>query len=214
VAVSETLQARQAALLLHGLPASVRTQVLSRLSAAESSRLKPLLDELAALGIPKTKGSLVESLGSALRAPATVVERAERLHPDEVLRGLENCAPATVAVLLRAAEWPWKSEVVSRMSHTLREKVMAGGDAQRVLLSPAVLRVLCECLCRDAAGPAVRRQPFGESLGARVESVRVDVNRLGTSPWPAGKRRNGAGAGSGIALGVGAFLRGLFGWNH
>ena len=214
MAVSETLQARQAALLLHGLPASVRKQVLSRLPAAESSRLKPLLDELAALGIPQTTAAMVESLRSSPRAVGTVVERAERLYPDEVLRALEHCAPATVAVLLRAAEWPWKGEVVNRMSHTLREKVLAEADAQRAPLAPAVLRVLCECLCRAATEPAVHRQPFGESPGTRFESIRVDVSRLGASPWPAGGRRHGLGSGSGIALGVGEFLRGLFGWTR
>jgi hypothetical protein len=216
VAASESLHARQAALFLHGLPCSVREQVLVRLPASESSRLQPLLNELAALGIPKSQAAAIERLGAALPQPRTAVERAERLQPEQVLRSIESCTASTVALLLRGAQWPWKDEVIHRMSDALRSQVLQGSNAEYARPAPAVLRVLCECLCRDAAAPAVAHpRPFGESPASGLESIRADFHQLGTRPWPVpGTWRNGAGVEMGAAAGIGKRLRRLFRWNR
>ena len=147
MAAPETLRARQAALLLHGLPAAVRQQVLARLSAPEALRLRPLLDELSALGIPTTRVASIEE-------PRSAVERAKQLRPEAVLQALRHRPPETVALLLRAVDWPWKREVINGMPDALRREVVnrANGD---VATAPAVLRILSECLCRDAVAPPI-----------------------------------------------------------
>ena len=214
MAVSETIQARRAALLLHGSSDSLREQVLARLPVADSSRLKPLLAELAALGIPRSEASMARSLVSVpARAPATVVERAEQLHPEAVLQALENCTLATASLLLRAAEWPWKGAILNRMSPALRTKVLDEGKAEHAPLGSAVVQVLCECLCREVTKSSARNRTFGEPMGIRLESIRVDLEQLGSGPRPAAVRWR-TGVGLEASRGVGAHLRRLVGWTR
>ena len=213
MAAPDSMRTRRAALLLHSLSPSVRGRVLARLPVAEASVLTPLLTELTALGIPKSQASVVEGLGDrAVREPTSAVERAERLQPEEVLRGVENCAPATVALLLRSAEWPWKREVISMLSDRLRAKVLQENNVQHAPPAAGVVRVLCECLCRDAVAPVVRHQSFGEESATRLESIRADINGFGTGAWPSARKREAR-----IDLrvgteGVGAWLGRLAGW--
>jgi len=150
MAAPETLQARRAALLLHGLPDAARRQVLARLDMAEQDRLRPLLQELAELGIPAAADLPPIEVGPA--APA--LDRAAGLRADAVAQALQSCAPATVARLLRAAAWPWKDAVLAQGAASRRDAIVARMHDDTPALAPAVLACLCERLCAEAARQA------------------------------------------------------------
>lgn len=152
----ETLHARQAALLLHSLPADARARVLARLSAGEAARLQPLLKELAELGVSPSLGrKLQEITSSSATAPAlrdaSACQRAESLSGADVARALQACAPVTVAALLRISEWPWKQEVLDRSSEVRRADVQRQMHDDAPALSPAVAEALCERLCHEVS---------------------------------------------------------------
>src|SRR5262245_26717617 len=106
---SETMQARQAALLLHGLPLPTREQVLAKLDAHEAARLKPLLAELLGLGVAPEMGRQLQSVATPRPAAPTSVEQ---LNAYDVAHCLQECSPATAAQLLRMRDWPWKAQVL------------------------------------------------------------------------------------------------------
>ena len=152
--VAESWRARQAALLLHGLTPALREKVLAKLSGAESSLLRPLLDELAALGMPGPPATLVDELEDPSRQAAkTALERARALQADDVLRAFDGCTPQTVALLLRSADWPWEDEIIHRLPEPFRTRVLreSAAASARPPAAPGVLEVLCKCLCTGAA---------------------------------------------------------------
>ncbi len=186
MAAPESMQARQAALLLHGLPTAARRQVIARLDLTERAKLSPLLAELAELGLSQSLG---QQLQLQLAMPAqpheptpaaralTVQEQAERLTADDVLRGLQPCAPATVAHLLHASAWPWKADVLAAMPQPLRGHVIEGLRKDSAPLAPAVLAFLCERLCHQAAlMPAASAPRLNHAPPARAGLK----NRLGS----------------------------------
>jgi hypothetical protein len=66
---------------------------------------------------------------------------------DEVLEHMKACSPATLAELLRAREWPWKQQVLNRMTEPRRAKVLEQlRRSESPVLAPAVLIALCERL--------------------------------------------------------------------
>ncbi len=158
MAEPESTPARRAALLLHGLPAATQQQVLAKLDLAERSRLRPLLGELAELGLPPSLGRSLQHLESApapaepmLDVPAlSAQERVERLSADDVARCLQLCAPVTAAQLLRASAWPWQADVLARVPPALRAQVLAFMRGPSPVLAPQVLASLCEQLHRHA----------------------------------------------------------------
>ena len=151
----ETLEARQAALLLHGLPAVARREVLARLDAAEHARLQQLLNELVELGVPASASTLPIDAS----APSAQ-DRAAGLSADVVTRRLQSCAVATVALLLQARAWPWKAAVLDQMPSARRTEIIECLRSAPPPLAPAVLAYLCERLCAKAAhAPAVSLQP-------------------------------------------------------
>ncbi len=156
MAPSESASVRKAALVLHGLPAVVRTQVLARLEPAQTTRLGPLLEQLDTLRIPRALGAELQELAAAAPAGADSpgpAERAERLPPQLVERCLRSCAPVTVAWLLCARDWPWRGAVLERLSGTRRVEVNQHLRREWPPLAPAVLASLCERLCEEAACP-------------------------------------------------------------
>jgi hypothetical protein len=153
MAAPETLRARQAALLLHGMPVEARDRVLSRLSPPEAARLQPLLRELAGVGASRPPPTAPPA------ADASARERAASLSGALVARAVSVCAPVTVAALLRIAEWPWRDELLARCPELRRAEVkqhLRGGAAS---LPPAVAEGLCERLCQAAAGLEADRVP-------------------------------------------------------
>lgn len=172
MAAPETMRARQAALLVHGLPRAARQRVLAKLQTADVGRLQPLLDELAALGVSQALGENLRPLVDAApaRPPsselsmATAQERAERLHFEGVLQCLQSCAPVTVAKLLRSWEWPWTKQVLDAMPEIRRAEVLQHLRRDSPKLAPAVLASLCERLCAQVAQTGASRSP-AETLG-------------------------------------------------
>ena len=164
MAAPETLHARKAALLLHSLPALARRQVISKLDAAQATRLQPLLDELNELGISCTLGHQLDNLASSsadeANGPLSAQQQAMLLTAEDVARCLDACAPTTVAQLLRAAEWPWKEQVLDRMRDTRRTKILDNLRRDLPPLSPMVLHALCERLCSDALVAPVQPRLF------------------------------------------------------
>jgi hypothetical protein len=161
MAVHETLQARQAALLLHGLTADARARVLSHLTAAEAARLRPLLDELAQLGVPSSLSHEVQEKAAA-RATASLPEgtsarqRAKSLYGADVLQALSACVPVTVAAILQIEEWPWKQQVLDLFPDLRRAEIKHHLRSDAPALPPAVAEALCERLCEEAAGLELR----------------------------------------------------------
>jgi len=178
VAAAETLQARRAALLLHGLSPPQRRLVMAKLGAAETSRLEPMLGELARLGIPRELALGAESLAAPARAsdvPAkesaprelSTVERAAQLDAASVLRALETCAPDTIGHFLRSYAWPWKAQVLELLPEPRHTRALDNAQAQLPPLAPAALTFLCARLCLEAERPAV--------LPQIVAGIRADV---------------------------------------
>lgn len=168
MAALESESARRAALLLHGLPSSSRRQVLNGLAPAEQARLKPLLTELAEIGVP---GSLGQSLCTESRPVArggrAPIEELNAWPADAVLERLEGCASGMLAELLRAREWAWTKKVLASLPEWRRRQVMAAMQAETTPLKPAVIDIVCRRLLRkDRAVPQLSTE-VGRSRLAR-----------------------------------------------
>jgi hypothetical protein len=155
----ETAQARQAALMVYGLPPAAGRQVLARLAPAEQRRLRPLLEELAAMGLESASsvalaghlsGSGQPDHGATEQKGHTAQVRAAALAPDVVERCLQACSPAMVAVLLRSATWPWRDRVLDLMPQPRRAAVREAMQCSTVTPASAVLAMWCERLCEQA----------------------------------------------------------------
>jgi hypothetical protein len=209
VGALETMRTRQAALLLHGMEPMEQQKVLAKLDVAESSRLIPLLAELAELGLPPARAQEVHRLvmGTVPERTADVgsqtpLERAGRLSAEEVVLALESCAPATAAQLLRASEWAWKASVLGRMSEAQRVEMLERMRKDSLPLAPAALRALCERLCTQAVQSRARGRFARELLPSSFEGLRAETGRFGKSAWPA------------ESGGIGARLRRLIRWTR
>jgi len=176
---ADSLRARQAALLVHALPAHVRRQVMARLGAAESSQLQPLLLELAQLGVSPELGEKLQRLASsqgsgADAGPPGVAQSVERLSADHVSARLAACASTTVAQLLRVQDWSWKAQVLNAMADGRRAEVLNCMRSEAPPLGPAALQVLCERLCIEPAHVPAQVPP--SRRGARG-ALRVRIRR-------------------------------------
>lgn len=158
MATTESVNARRAALLLHGMPSAVRTQIISRLGHEESARLTPLLNELRELGVTSEVGRHLQAQLD-LTAPSTasdVLEQTDCLDAAAVARCLKSHADAVVAELLRAREWSWKPAVLERIQGSRRFAVLQAMQ-DTVRPAPAVLQSLCRQLCAAVAALPVSR---------------------------------------------------------
>jgi hypothetical protein len=155
VAARETAQARQAALLVHGLPPSAQRRILTKLDAAHTARLRPLLAELVRLGVPQALGQQLQqgiAVPPASIAPGTAPrERVRSMVAADIVHGLKPCAAVTVAHLLRAEEWPWKQQALACIPEPRRTEVLRHLHQASASLAPAVLTALCERLCKEVA---------------------------------------------------------------
>ncbi|MEE8058567.1 MAG: hypothetical protein V3T17_12130 [Pseudomonadales bacterium] len=108
-----------AALHLHGLCDDDRHWVLSQLSAEHTHVLKPLLNELVELGIPRESTVLAEIHGAeGLPIPrpscpsVDTLLYATTLHLATVL---SNEADEIIAAVLLCHDWPWRENVMNEM---------------------------------------------------------------------------------------------------
>lgn len=154
-----TTQAREAALLVHSLPPAARGQVLQRLDAAERARLEPWLAELASLGIPRLPAERLDAL-RVPAAPRDDVGRLQDLPAPRLLALLHDAGPATLALLLRTADWPWKADLLAGLDAARRERTLALCAAQA---DDAVPRAVAEALCRRVLA---RHARMDEDAGA------------------------------------------------
>jgi hypothetical protein len=164
MAAPESEPARRAALLLHGLPAASRAQVLQGLAPAEQARLKPLLTELTAIGVPASLGkSLFGESRPVPRGRHTPMEELDALAAAAVIARLEGCASGMLAELLRSRDWSWKPEVLAALPEWRRRAVLTAMHAQTAPLKPAVIDIVGRRLLRiDSPDlPATRAAPRG-----------------------------------------------------
>jgi hypothetical protein len=162
----ETVNARQAALLLHGLEPATRKAVLARLGPAETAAVMPLLDELVELGVPMALGERLHANiavsatnAEAAKSKLTAKERVARMRPDELAWCLQQCAVITVAVLIHATEWPWRDAALDRMPESRRCALATVVRGKVPRLTAAALEALCECLCARVILMPAREPP-------------------------------------------------------
>jgi hypothetical protein len=168
MAAREASRARQAALLLHGMPVEARERVLSRLAPPEAARLQPLLRELAQLGASRSAVTTPRSAAASAR------ERAASLSGALVVQAVSECAPVTVAALLGIADWPWKDELLARCPELRRAEVKQHLRGGAPALPPAAAEALCERLCQafdsleqDRMQVPAEREPGADSRRLR-----------------------------------------------
>lgn len=137
-------RAREAALLMHSLPPTARRQVLQRLDAGERRRVEPLLAELASLGIPRLPAGQLDALRLP-DAPRDEMAAVQALPARELLAVLRDAGPATLALLLRVADWPWKADLLAGLDERRRERTLALCAAQGDATVP---RAVADALCR------------------------------------------------------------------
>ncbi len=146
---------RQAALLVHGLGDAEKQRVMARLSAGELAQLRPMLAELVALGVSASLGRAMSSAEETSLPPVSalpVLEQVERLEARTVARCFQSCAPATIARLLEAGQWPWRSAVIEAMPAGQRAEVGALLLDESSAFAPVMLQTLCERLLSEVAG--------------------------------------------------------------
>jgi hypothetical protein len=147
-----TTQAREAALLVHSLPPAARRQVLQRLDTAERARIEPWLAELASLGIPRLPAERLDALRLP-DAPRDDVARLRDMTAVQLLALLHDAGPATLALLLRVADWPWKADLLAGLDAPRRERTLALCAAQA---DGAVPRAAADALCRRVLAQRAR----------------------------------------------------------
>lgn len=141
-------RAREAALLVHGLPEAARAEVLQALTENERATVLPLLQELQSLGIPALPYGEHDDIIAA--RPADLIERVAALDAAAAARALSRCAPATAAHLWGAEEWPWREAVLDLLDARYCDAVRRRQGAGSPPLAPRTTSVLLSRLLAEA----------------------------------------------------------------
>lgn len=205
---------RQAALLLHAMPAPDRTWLVAQLPPRERAILQELLTELERLGMPADRTLLDEAIATRVAptvataaAPGAGGGRTERSGESgseegaETDRGaLAQADPVRLAALLRnepaqliallfgLCDWPWRSAVLQRI-----------GAAKRV----EVERLLAAAPGAGRASVAAPSPSCPPALGA--ELIRVVLRRVGEARRH--EQRGTPGAGRALRALLGSWRR-------
>ncbi|HEY6927837.1 MAG TPA: hypothetical protein VI653_30455 [Steroidobacteraceae bacterium] len=182
---AETLQARRAALLLHGLSPQQRSLVMAKLGTAEKSRLEPMLEELTRIGIPGelARGTTHTIFKETPPRELSPVQRASQLDVESVLRALDTSAPGTIGHFLRSYDWPWKVQLLERLPEPRRSRALDEVQARMRPLAPAALAFLATRLCAEAERvTALPQLNPGSRLSPPYTSSRGG-NRWRSDPW-------------------------------
>ncbi|MBV8621502.1 MAG: hypothetical protein JOY84_21775 [Curvibacter sp.] len=185
---------RQAALLLHGLAADDRIWALSQLPERQEQRMRELLDELRALGIPQDGRWVKEVVASTSDNESGPVTLPGSISDSEyfsklaepavsVLVGLLRNEPdGLIARFLQVNAWSWRQNFMDQLPQPLRGRVAAllqqqsqipmGGDClKRALLGGVRAQLETRLAGVQAAGHkaspadgAPRREDQGTSL--------------------------------------------------
>jgi hypothetical protein len=121
----ESTGMRKAALLMHGLGVQDRQWMLERLSSSQREVLDPLLEELAALGLPPN-ASLVQELLQAHEIQAAVPQEPFSLAQvlaEDVLRIMRDEPVELIVTLLGVRQWPWQNEFLALLPLIKRKLV-------------------------------------------------------------------------------------------
>jgi hypothetical protein len=139
--------ARQAALVVHALPAEAQAAVLQRLDDGERALVEPLLAELAALGVPALPADRLQLLQQDATEPA----RAERLTAAAAAGALSGAGALAAALLLQSRSWQWDAEVMASLPSARREQVVQRRAAITPgAVPPAMAAWLVQRLLRQA----------------------------------------------------------------
>ena len=138
-----TPNARQAALVLHGMTSADRQWALDQLPMAQRERLEGLLLELHDLGIPQDTNVLAPfAIPSSpvseapeepfMGAPSAQAHSLEHLYHalqrstgQQLFVVLREEPPMVLARLLQVTAWQWEDDVLRRLDAALRAKVQA-----------------------------------------------------------------------------------------
>jgi hypothetical protein len=142
--------ARHAALMLHAMELADQDWLLARLAPGAQERMRALLQELQALGIP-ADASLLRQVTAAAPVAATpgptAAERLDRL-PIARMQALADLLhaepPQLAARLLRQRAWSWRDSLVQQWDPDFRRRVEEPTDGGA---APALDAALCEAVC-------------------------------------------------------------------
>lgn len=176
----EQMATRQAALVLHALVAKDRHWMMQQLPGAQRELVRPLLEELAQLGLPADKSLVDEVLGN-MRTPqpidVPVASALEQASAHEVALLLQDEPDALVGKLLSLQAWAWKDKFIlllppDRRAAVLQSLASYTHDAGKGIVSPeldaALLQELEARLQKLLAAPVPTR-----GLMARWRSAAV-----------------------------------------
>ena len=140
----EQMAIRQAALVLHALVTKDRHWMMQRLPGAQRELVRPLLEELAQLGLPADK-SLVDDVLGRMRTPQSidgpVASSLEQASAHEVILLLQDEPDALVGKLLSLQAWAWKDKFIlllppDRRAAVLQSLASYTHDAGKGIVSP------------------------------------------------------------------------------
>lgn len=182
---------RRAALALHGLSPADRQWMIDRLPVQKQADLQPLLQELAALGIPadpRLAGLAVQDLprqpvpadfasqpSMPAESPAPMPLRLERAA--EVARVLATESAGFAARCLQLGSTTWRQSVIAHLPHDLTEQVkeMTAGTeppACPAQLAKALLEVLERAMEKLDPQPEVPVRPVRRGLSRLIAGMR------------------------------------------
>jgi hypothetical protein len=172
---------RRAALLLHTVADADRAWLLERLDDAARARLSALVDELRALGIPRSP-ELLDELGPPARAQPAGLHGAD---PALLARVLGPEPAALVARVVALGPWPWTGELLARLGAAQRRRVMDALDARlpaapgapTTALDARLLALLERRVADAAAEGAVVPAEAGERAGMNGRPARWWLRR-------------------------------------
>lgn len=168
---ARNLPLRRAALALHALPDSDRAWVLQTLPRADGEVLRPLLEDLEGLGIPRDPAYLatIEARPAARTERPSDREWPASLDADGVaglVRVLAREPIAVTRLLLSMGAWAWTPALLAAMDDTRREEVQGRSVVQAPgkHVRDALLAALQRELRKEPASPATDRRPWQRFL--------------------------------------------------
>ena len=147
---------REAALALHALVPQDRAWLIQRLTPAQQRAVTPLLDELAALGIPADAKLVDEVLRQdASSATRTAQQRVAALRDGQAAQLLRGEPAAFVACLLGLSTWPWTREYIDGLDISAQQRLqeaMHEAPAATPALRAWLIEALAARIDADALG--------------------------------------------------------------
>lgn len=170
-AQAQSVPLRRAALALHALPDSDRAWVLQTLARVDVEVLRPLLEELEGLGIPRDPAYLatIEAQPAARMEQRSCREWPASLDANGVAALVRVLAREPVAVthlLLSMGAWAWAPALLAAMDDTRRQEVQEGTVPQmpRKHVQVALLAALQRELRKEPVPPVTDRRPWQRLL--------------------------------------------------